>query len=325
MDLIQPESFMKNPISRRLWLGQAAAVGAAALAPGSCSAQEAAPPAAAAATWRISLNTSTLRGHKLPLQEVIEIAQKAGYGGIEPWPDELDRYLESGGTLKEAAQRLKDSGLQVTGAIAFFEWMVDDEARRARAFEEARKRMEQLAQLGATHIAAPPSGDVEKVDLLRAAERYRALLELSEGFGVIPAVEVWGFARSCYRVGQCALVAIEAQHPKACILPDIYHLHKGGSGLGCVRLLSPRLIAGFHLNDYPANPPREAITDAQRVYPGDGVAPLKQLFQDLRAIGYTGAMSIELFNPAYYKQDPLLVARTALEKTLAVIHDAVGA
>ena len=108
--------------------------------------------------FAISLNTSTLRGHKLPLTEVIDIAAKAGYAGIEPWPDELDRHVEAGGTLKDIDRRLKDLGLKVTGAIAFFRWMVDDDSQRARGFEEARRHMEKLSQIGASHVAAPPAG-----------------------------------------------------------------------------------------------------------------------------------------------------------------------
>jgi 2-keto-myo-inositol isomerase len=319
---------MSKLISRRAWLSTGAgAIGAAACAPLLCanSADESpSRPNGSREPFRISLNTSTLRGHKLPFTEVIEIAAKAGYGGIEPWPDELDRHVGGGGTLKDAAKRLKDAGLAVTGAIAFFEWMVDDDAKRAKAMEEAKRRMDQFAQIGATHIAAPPAGDVEKVELLRAAERYRALLDLSEASGVVPSVEVWGFAKNGFRLGQCAMIAIEAHHPKACVLPDVYHLYKGGSGFDGIRHLAGSFLAGFHLNDYPANPPRETITDASRVYPGDGIAPLKQLFRDLKAIGYTGALSIELFNPEYYKQDPLLVAKTALEKARAVMASALG-
>ena len=32
------------------------------------------------------------------------------------------------------------------------------------------------------------------------------------------------------RIGEAAQVAIGSDHPKACILPDIYHLYNGGSG-----------------------------------------------------------------------------------------------
>lgn len=273
----------------------------------------------------ICMNTSTLRGHKLPITETIDITAAAGYGGIEVWMDELDRHVDGGGSLDDLKRRLADRNLAAVGAIAFFPWMVDDDAERRKGFEEARRRMDQLARIGCTHVAAPPVGDVEKVDLLAAAERYRELLELSESFNVTPSVEVWGFAKNCFRLGQTALVAIEADHPKACVLPDVYHLYKGGSDLNGVRFVHGRLLSGFHLNDYPADPPRETIADKDRIYPGDGIAPLGQLMRDLRDIDYEGPVSIELFNPHYYAQDPALVARTAIEKTRAVIRDALKA
>jgi 2-keto-myo-inositol isomerase len=270
----------------------------------------------------LGLNTSTLRGHKLPITQTIRIAAECGYEAIEPWPDELDRHVESGGTLKDLRKQLDDLGLRVTGAIAFYEWMVNDDQRRARALEEAKRRMDQVGQIGGTHIAAPPAGDVANVELLAAAERYRDLLETADrmGTGVIPALEVWGRAARLSRLGEVVYVALEAQHPKACILPDVFHLYAGGSDLDGIALLNPRLLAGFHLNDYPADPPRDKIADRDRIYPGDGIAPLSKLLRDLREIGYSGALSIELFNPQYYQQDPTDVARTAMEKTRALLQ-----
>jgi 2-keto-myo-inositol isomerase len=76
----------------------------------------------------------------------------------------------------------------------------------------------------------------------------------------------------------------------------------------------------MHVNDYPANPPRAAIKDSDRVYPGDGVAPLTDVFRTLRGIGFNGYLSVELFNPTYWQQDPLKVARTALDKLKAVVQ-----
>ena len=70
----------------------------------------------------------------------------------------------------------------------------------------------------------------------------------------------------------------------------------------------------FHMNDYPAEPPRAQITDAARIYPGDGVAPLGSLFEQLRATGFSGVLSLEVFNRDYWQQDPALVARIGLEK-----------
>ena len=58
------------------------------------------------------------------------------------------------------------------------------------------------------------------------------------------------------------------------------------------------------LNDYPAEPPRERITDAFRVYPGDGIAPLTEMLRHLRAIGFRGFLSLELFNDRYWHRPP---------------------
>ncbi len=308
---------------REVLIQAAAAIGAAGVTKAIGAAAATAPVGydnGRSSPFRISLNTATLRGHKLPIVEVIEIAAQSGYQGIEPWVDELDRHVASGGTLSDLRKRIEDRGLTVTGVIAFFAWMVDDDARRAQGLQEAERRMQQVGAIGGTHIAAPPVGDVGGVSLLKGAERYRTLLELSEKTGVVPAVEIWGSAANLFRLGQAVAVALEAQHPKACVLPDVFHLYKGGSGLGSIRRLNADLLAGFHLNDYPAAPPREIVGDKDRVFPGDGVAPLPKLIRDLLAIGYRGPLSIELFNPAYAQRDPLKVAQEALAKTQAVVR-----
>ena len=266
------------------------------------------------------LNTSTLQGQKLDLLEILEIAATAGYQAIEPWLAELERYAKSGGSLRELGRRIRDRGLTVAGVIAFFEWAVDDPERRRAGLEAARRGMDLARELGALRVAAPPAGVTGSLDLLQAAECYRDLLQLGDQLGIVPQVEFWGFSHALGRLGQAALVAMESGHPRACVLPDVYHLYKGGSPPGGLRLLNASALHIVHFNDYPANPPRAAITDADRVYPGDGVAPLKQIVLDLHHIGFRGVLSLELFNRAYWKEDPRLVARTGLAKMQAIVR-----
>ena len=267
--------------------------------------------------FRFCLNTSTIQGQKLTLEEEVEIAAKAGYHAIEPWISEIERYVQSGKSLSDLRKRIHDHGMTVEDGIGFAEWIVDDDARRAKGLETARRDMDLLSQLGCPHIAAPASGatDVASMDLRAAAERYLALAQIGDGFGVVPMVEVWGFSKCLTRLGEASLVAIESGHPKACILPDVYHLYKGGSPVSGLKLLSRDAMHVFHLNDYPSAPPPATITDADRVYPGDGIAPLTEVFKILRKIGYDGVLSIELFNHSYWKEDALKVAKTALEKS----------
>jgi len=267
--------------------------------------------------FRYCLNTSTLRGHKLPLNELVDIAAAAGYEAIEPWVDEVEKYAAEGGDLSDLRARIQDLGLTVEGGIGFFEWVVDDDERRGKGLDAARHAMGLLVRIGGKRVASPPFGahgpDAPPLDLLAAAERYRKLLELGDETGVIPQLEFWGFSKNLSRLGEAGLIAVESGHPDANILADIYHLYKGGSPLSGIRLLGAAAFKLFHVNDYPAIP-REEITDADRVFPGDGVAPLTGLFRALRDIGFDGVLSLELFNPEYDKMEPLTAARTGLEK-----------
>jgi sugar phosphate isomerase/epimerase len=267
-------------------------------------------------SFRYCFNTSTIRGQKLSLVEEIEIAAQAGYQAIEPWIGEIETHVRQGGALADLKKRISDLGLTVESAIGFAEWIVDDDARRARGLEQARHDMDLVQQIGGKRIAAPPAGatDVADIDYLKVAERYRALLVLGDHMGVVPQVEVWGFSKTLHRLGQAVLVAMESKHPDACVLPDVYHLYKGGSDFTGLNLLRGAAVHVFHMNDYPAMPPRESIGDGDRVYPGDGVAPLADIMQTLHEIDFNGYLSIELFNRTYWQQDPLDVARLALNK-----------
>ena len=273
--------------------------------------------------FRYGLNASTLRGHKLPLTEVITIAAEAGYHGVEPWIDEIEKYVGGGGSLPDLRRRLGDSGLTVEGAIGFAEWIVDAPARRSTGLEQAKRDMDLISQIGGTRIAAPPMGmtDTEDRDLLKLAERYRDLCQVGKEFGVTPLLEVWGFSKTLQRLGDAAAVAIESGCENAAILADSYHLYKGGSPVAGLKMLRGEILPVFHINDYPHIAPA-IITDADRVYPGDGIAPLAEIFRTLQAIGFAGTLSLELFNAEYYKQDARTVAKTGLEKMRAAVQSA---
>ena len=263
-----------------------------------------------------SLNMSTLRGHKLGFRKELEVAAKAGYKSVEIWINTLQDYLKTGGSLSDARKIVDDLGLKVEDAIGFAPWIVDDEATRGKALEQLKMEMDQLSQIGCPRVAAPPMGATTgaSLDLARVAERYRSILELGDKTGVVPHLELWGFSKNLSRVGEILYVTTEASHPSARVLMDIYHLHKGGSGMDSVKSVGKPLVEIFHMNDYPKTPPRESITDADRVYAGDGIAPLKDVLKSLKNPDRPVILSFEVFNKDYYAQDPLLVAKTGLEK-----------
>ncbi len=284
-------------------------------------------PRTAAEPFGYCLNTGTLRGHKLPFAETVDIAIQAGYQGLEPWLTELRAHVESGGKLADLAKRMSDAGMTVESVIGFAEWIVDDDQQRAQGLDQAKRDMEIVQQIGGKRLAAPPAGATKlpTLDLYKAADRYRKLIEVGADFGVVPQLELWGFSASLKRLSEVLFVATECGHEKACVLLDVYHLYKGGTDFESLRMLNGRTMHVLHMNDYPANPPRDMISDAHRVYPGDGIAPLNAILRTLRDQGFRGTLSLELFNRDYWSQDPVQVARTGLEKMrVAVVSAELG-
>jgi sugar phosphate isomerase/epimerase len=182
-----------------------------------------------------------------------------------------------------------------------------------------------MRAMGGDRIAAPPIGahqaDAARVSIEAAAERYHALLEVGAEAGVVPVLEVWGFSPNVGTLGEALHIAAMCGHRQALVLPDVYHLYKGGSPAEGVRLLSATTVETIHLNDYPAMD-RAKIGDGDRVLPGEGVAPLTQMLRDLRASGAGRVLSLELFNKALWKMPALDAAKRGIAAMKAAVERA---
>ncbi len=277
-------------------------------------------------TFSYCLNTSTIRNGEPDIERDLEIAAKAGYNGIEIWVRDLEQYLGKGGETRLLRKKAEDLGLNIENAIAFSKWIVDDPLQRNTALEQAKKEMGLLAEIGCKRLAAPPVGATKepKLSLDAVAARYKALLDIGNQAGVVPQLELWGFSTNLHKISQAMYVASECGHPDACVLLDVYHLYKGGSDINGLRMLAGKGMHMFHMNDYPATPPRAEIKDSDRVYPGDGIAPLDAIVRMLHEKKTPPILSLELFNGEYWQQDPQIVAETGLRKMKAAVTRALG-
>lgn len=306
-------------INRRELFKLSGAAAVASMLPASIL--QAAP--AAKGPFRFCLNTSTIMGQNPGLLHSIEIAAQAGYDGMELWINDIKDYVNQGNSIEALAAFIKAKKIVVEDTISFTTWMADDEAKRKAGIAELEKEMKLVSVLGCHRIAAPPMG-VEKdepIDFQKAGARYREILSLGRKYNVMPLLEFWGASGTLYNFSQALAIAAAANDADARILPDVYHMFRGGSGFNCLNLVNGKVIDIIHMNDYPANKPVNEQTDSDRVYPGDGAAPLKQILRSLRAMGGTKILSLELFNEAYWKQDALLVAKTGLQKMKHLVNE----
>lgn len=314
---------MSNKLNRREMISQAVGITGAGLAAGFITTD--AKPLDAADTVspqvRYCLNTSTIAGHrgKTPLDKEIDLIAKAGYSGIEPWIREIQDYKKSGGKLSDLKKQLEDHDMRVEGAIGFANWIVDDDAKRKQGLEDLKRDMDLVHQMGGTRIAAPPAGGTGKaINLDRVAERYADALKVGKEIGVTPLVELWGPSASLHRLGELMYVAVECGDPDAALLLDVYHIYRGGSDFKGLSLVDGSAVKVMHMNDYP-DIPRDKIGDKDRVYPGDGIAPIPAILRRMKATGFDGVLSLELFNPTYWEDDIENVLRKGIESMKKVV------
>ncbi|MCA9094811.1 MAG: sugar phosphate isomerase/epimerase [Planctomycetaceae bacterium] len=271
-------------------------------------------------SFLLCLNASTIR--PTPLVEKLHVAARAGFGGIELWHNEIEEYLQQGGTLADLHERIQDLGLVVPSTINLKGWF-DAKSDDDSAWELCRKRMSDAAILGVKYVVAGPPQSAS--DWERGAENYGKLVRMGREIGVLPSMEFLGFVEQIHTIESAQRIVRESKESGGTIVLDPFHVYRGGGSFDSVRGLNPDEISICHFNDTRFEIPQTEQTDADRVLPGEGELPLVEILRDLIRIGYRGALSLELFSPELWQLDPEVVARDGLERMQRMIADARGA
>ena len=278
---------------------------------------------------RFCLNLGSLRHYNLNLMQELEVARDAGFHSVEIWFDRLTDYARDDGSqgfstkkLQELKRFIDGEGLKIEGGIGFAPWIVDDNNRRASGLNEIKIQAEALSFLDSHCIAAPASGIDQRIsDHAKIADRYREIIDICRPFGVRPLLELWGASSTLGKLSDCLAVCAETGREDAALLLDVYHLYRGGNSFAALALISGSALPILHMNDYPAAIEREKLTDADRVFPGDGDAPWATIIQILAKNGFTGALSYEVFNRSYFeKYSAVEQAQISLEKMRRVLN-----
>lgn len=258
---------------------------------------------------KLCLNTSTIK--PVPLLEKIQLAARHGFDAIEPWVVEVYEHIGRGGEVRDLEKALGDNGLTVPCMVALRLWAEVDDWEYQRQRDEARRRMELAARFGAKHIiATPPRLPCERQ---RVLERYVDLLQVGREVGVMPAMEYISIFQSVRTLNEAWWIVQQAG-PEATLVVDAFHTWNSGGTLDDLRQVPVNRIPHYHIDDAPAGKPAGQQTDAERVMPGDGVIDLQSELRLLRDGGYTGAVSLELFNAELWARDPNEVLRRGIER-----------
>ncbi len=271
----------------------------------------------------LSLN-SVLISNRVPWPEFARLAAKTGFPGT-------DVMLEAAMGIGAAETNRYLAELKVKPAVLNFpvEFRKDD-----AAFMSSLARLEPAAKFAAdihcprmiTYIL--PSSDTPKEELRGVyKQRFTQSAQILAKYNVRLGLEFLGPLHLrkqhryefIWRMNDMLTFAKECG-PNVGLLLDSWHWHHAGATTEDIVAAGRDRIVHVHFNDSPNLPP-EQIRDNQRLLPGEGVINLVGFLRALHTIGYTDALSVEVFG-RLKDAPPEEAAKLGLTSSLAVFRKA---
>jgi sugar phosphate isomerase/epimerase len=235
-----------------------------------------------------------------------------GCQAMEVWLTKLEDHLQKH-SVADTHKLIQDR--QMTLAAASYQGgllLSQGEQRRAH-YDHFKRRLDLCQQFGVPTllVVADFVDKVDLTDLQRATASLAQAAQWAEAFGVRLGLEFRGSATFCASLDTALALVAQCGQPNVGVALDVFHYYTGPSKFEDLDLLTPQRLAIVQLSDL-AGVPRELASDADRVFPGDGDFRLGPLVQRLRALGYDGWASLELFNPTIWQARPSQVAELGL-------------
>jgi 4-hydroxyphenylpyruvate dioxygenase len=268
---------------------------------------------------RTSIATVSLSGS---LTEKLTAASRAGFDGVEIFENDL---LASPLAPEEIRARCADLGL----GIELYQPMRDIEAvpeeEFARNLRRARHKFELMRRLGADTVLVCSSVSPSAVDDdALAAEQLSRLADLAGESGIRVAYEALAWGRHISTYDHAWHVVRTAGHPSLGTCLDSFHILSRGSDPKGIEDIPGDKIFFLQLADAPLL----AMDVLQwsrhyRCFPGQGGFDVAGLVRHVLRTGYSGPLSLEVFNDVFRQAEAGPTAVDA-HRSLLVLQETVG-
>jgi sugar phosphate isomerase/epimerase len=244
-----------------------------------------------------------------------------GCTALEVWLTKLEVHLRDV-SVDDTRKALADRGLKLVAAAYQGGLLLSQGEARKAHFEHFKRRLDLCQQFGVPTLllvadfAHSPDADA----LGRAVVSLAQAAQWAAGFGVRVALEFRGTDAFCSCLDTAVTLVEQCGEPNAGVCLDAFHFYKGPSKAEDLDRLTAANL--FHVQACDvAGVPRELMSDSDRVMPGEGDFRLDPLVRRLKAVGYTGGVSLELMNPVLWQ----LKATQVVELGMAALERLLGA
>lgn len=255
---------------------------------------------------RTAIATVCLSG---TLEEKLRAASAAGFDGVEIFEQDL---VVSPRTPEEVASLAGELGLSLDLYQPFRDLEGVDEEIFARNLRRAEAKFALMRRLGMTTMllcSNVGTATIDDDDLV--VEQLRRLGDVADRHGVDIAYEALAWGRFVSEYDHAWDLVRAADHPRIGTCLDSFHILSRNTDLGRIAEIPGEKIFFLQLADAPALT-MDVLSWSRhhRVFPGEGSWDLSDFLARVATAGYSGPVSLEVFNDSFRQADTY---RTAVD------------
>ncbi|MDF2372504.1 MAG: TIM barrel protein [Rhizobiaceae bacterium] len=266
---------------------------------------------------KTSIATVSISGN---LPEKLEAIAKAGFDGIEIFEQD---FIAHDGDPREVGDLIRSMGLEITLFQPFRDFEGLPDTLRAKAFDRAERKFDLMQELGTDLVLICSSCHPEAVGGIdRAARDFHALGERAAKRDLRVGYEALAWGRHVNDHRDAWEVVRRADHANVGLILDSFHTLGRKIDPETIRRIPGDKIFFVQLADAP-------VIDMDLLYwsrhfrnmPGEGDLPVKDFMRAVMATGYSGPVSLEIFNDQFRGGSPNTIAADGYRSLIALMDD----
>src|SRR6186713_2134295 len=271
-------------------------------------------------TMKTSIATVCLSGG---LSEKLQSIAAAGFRGVEIFESDLLSY---NGTPADVAKEMSDLGLHAITFQPFRDFEGMPEQQRQRTFERAERKFDLMQELGCDSLLVCSNVSPDSLGGIdRAAADFHELGERAAARGLRVGFEALAWGRHVNDYRDAWEIVRRADHKSIGIILDSFHALAPGFPVNAIRSIPADKIFLVQLADAPKLG-LDVLSWSRhfRCFPGQGDLPVTGFMEAVLATGYSGPLSLEIFNDQFRAGSAVRTATDGL-RSLILLEDDVRA
>ncbi|MGJ4955415.1 bifunctional sugar phosphate isomerase/epimerase/4-hydroxyphenylpyruvate dioxygenase family protein [Bradyrhizobium sp. HKCCYLRH2015] len=253
------------------------------------------------------------------LDEKLKAIAAAGFDTVEIFENDLVAF---GMRPREIGQMCRDLGLSICAYQPFRDFEGMPEPQRARNFIRAERKFDLMQELGTdlllicSSVSPAALGGID-----RAAADFQELGERAARRGLRVGYEALAWGRHVHDYRDAWEIVRRADHKAIGVILDSFHALAPALPTNAIRAIPADKIFLVQLADAPKLE-LDVLSWSRhfRSFPGQGDLPVGEFMEAVAATGYSGPLSLEIFNDQFRAGS---APRTALDgmRSLLLLQD----